>query len=119
MNGTDVLLRGEAALRTAILDPGAPTPAGLADGAGRPATRRFAVYRNNVVASLSEALEVAFPAIAKLVGNGFFRAMAGIFVRAHPPRSPLMMLYGAEFPDFLATFAPVAHLPYLADVARL
>jgi hypothetical protein len=110
---------GEAALRTAILDPGAVTPPGLTDGDGRPAPRRFAVYRNNVVVSLTEALEVAFPAIAKLVGTEFYKAMAGTFVRAHPPRSPLMMLYGAEFPDFLAVFPPVAHLPYLADVARL
>lgn len=109
----------EASIRAAILDPGAPTPGGVTDSAGRPAPRRFGVYRNNVVVSLIDALEVAFPVAARLVGGTFFRAMAGTFVRSHPPRSPLMMLYGAELPAFLAAFPPTSHLPYLADVARL
>lgn len=109
----------QAALRRAILDPESATPDGITDAGGRPTQRRFAVYRNNVVVSLTEALEAAFPVVARLVGGEFFRAMAGTFVRAHPPRSPLMMLYGAEFPAFLAAFPPVAHLRYLPDVARL
>jgi hypothetical protein len=31
----------------------------------------------------------------------------------------MLMSYGDALPDFIATFAPVAELPYLADVARL
>jgi hypothetical protein len=53
------------------------------------------------------------------VGEEFFRAMARVFVAAHPPRSPLMMRYGDEFPDFAAGFAPAAEIAYLADVARI
>lgn len=103
----------------ALLDPAAAVPDGLVDAAGRVAGKRFDVYRNNVVVSLSEALAAGFPVIGKLVGAEFFTAMAGVFVRAHPPRSPVMTLYGDEFPGFLETFPPVAHLPYLADTARL
>ena len=31
----------------------------------------------------------------------------------------MLVDYGEEFPDFLATFEPAAELPYLSDVARL
>jgi hypothetical protein len=36
-----------------------------------------------------------------------------------PPRSPIMLDYGAGFPDFVRQFEPAATLPYLADVARI
>jgi len=103
----------------ALFDAQHPVPAGLTDGAGRAAGKRFDVYRNNVAVSLTEALETGFPVIRKLVGDAFFKAMAGVFLRAHPPRSPLMMQYGAEMPGFLEGFGPASGLPYLPDIARL
>jgi len=103
----------------ALLQPDRAVPRGLVNPDGAPATKRFDVYRNNVAVSLSEALETAFPVTRRLVGDEFFRAMAGLFLRAHPPRSPLMMVYGAELPGFIDGFAPAASLPYLSDIARL
>lgn len=103
----------------ALLDPEAALPAGLVDPLGRPAPRRFAVYRNNVAGSLTRALEAGFPTVRKLVGDAFFAAAALVFLRAHPPRSRMLMLYGNAFPAFLEEFQPVAHLEYLPDVARL
>jgi len=103
----------------ALLDNGQPTPKGLIDPKGRPAGKRFDVYRNNVVLSLSDALADAFPVVEKLVGEKFFQAMAGVFVRMHPPKSPILAQFGPEFPDFLAAFPPVAKITYLPDVARL
>ena len=109
----------QALFAEALLDPEAAVPAGLVDPEGRPAPRRFAVYRNNVAGSLTRALEAGFPTVRALVGDEFFAAMALVYLRAHPPRSRMLMLYGAEFPEFLAAFPPVSHLGYLPDVARL
>ncbi|MEO0751988.1 MAG: DNA-binding domain-containing protein [Pseudomonadota bacterium] len=109
----------QSSFTDAIFDPDAPRPEGLSDGQGRAAGRRFDVYRNNVIVSLTEALEAAFPVISKLVGAENFKLLAGDFARAHPPSSPLMMFYGSEMPAFLAAYAPVQGIKYLPDVARL
>lgn len=105
--------------RAALLDASQPVPQGLTDGAGRPAGRRYAVYRNNVAVSLREALETGFPAVLSLIGAENFAHVAGQFLRQNPPQSPLMMHYGTEFPEFIASLPPLQKWGYLADVARL
>lgn len=113
------MITTQSDFRAALLDPASAPPEGLQTPDGVQATKRFDVYRNNVAVSLTEALETAFPVVRKLVGEDFFRAMAGVYLRANPPTSPVMMFYGAEMPDFLASFGPAQSVPYLPDVARL
>ena len=112
-------MSGQSAFTNAVLHADRPVPAGLIDPKGRPAGKRFDVYRNNVVISLRKALETGFPVLRKLVGDDFFAAMAELYVRNHPPTSPLLMHYGRDIPVFLEHFPYAAHLPYLPDVARL
>ncbi|MEM7566244.1 MAG: DNA-binding domain-containing protein [Pseudomonadota bacterium] len=110
------------AFSAAIRDPAASVPPGIRASRARPqapADKRFAVYRNNVVVSLVDALASRFPASQALVGEAFFRAMARAFVLQAPPRSRIMTTYGDALPDFIRGFAPAAALPYLADVAAL
>ena len=79
----------------------------------------FLVYRNTVMKGCIDALVANYPAVARLVGDVWFRAAAAAFVRQGPPQHPMLVDYGAAFPDFLRTFEPAAELPYLPDVALL
>ncbi len=106
-------MSGQAELAAALLVADLPVPRGLVSA------QRFAVHRNNVVTGLIGALEAAYPAVRSLVGDGFFAAMAGAYVRADPPRSPVLIHYGEGFPAFIEGFPPAAGLPYLGAVARL
>ena len=107
------------AFAAALLDPDLPPPDGLIAWNGSDPARRFAVYRNNVVVSLVDALADTFTVTQELVGEAFFRAMARVFALADPPKKRLMAFYGERFPNFIAGFTPAASVPYLADVARL
>jgi hypothetical protein len=103
----------------ALLDPAAPVPSRLRLHGGKAPQKRFAVHRNNMIASLVAALAARFPVVHQLVGDEFFRAMARLYVINEPPRTPVLLLYGDRFPDFVENFAPAASIEYLADVARL
>lgn len=112
-------MTGQQDFTRALLDPDRPAPEGLGAPDGGRVGKRFDVYRNNVAVSLTEALVTGFPVLHRLLGDEFFRAMAGVFLRAHPPEDPRLFLYGGRMPGFLERFPPVAQLPYLPDVARL
>ncbi|WP_419908672.1 DNA-binding domain-containing protein [Hoeflea sp.] len=103
----------------ALLDPDRPTPSGIVGPDGKKADKRFNVYRNNVTVSLIGALVEIYPAVHRLVGDEFFRAMARHYVRLRQPQSPLLFRYGDDFAAFLEQFEPVGKLVYLPDVARL
>lgn len=110
------LARFQDAFAHALLAPGAtPAPEAVALTA-QPA---FAVYRNTVMKGCIDALQANYPAVARLVGEEWFRAAAAIYVREAPPADPTLLRYGANFADFLARFEPAADLPYLPGVARL
>jgi hypothetical protein len=108
-----------AAFAAGLIDPGRPVPDFVAGPRGKAATRRYAVYRNNVTVSLIEALTAVYPATRRITGPDFFRAMARSHVRASPPTSPLLFEYGREFPDFIAAYEPARAMPWLPDVARI
>lgn len=112
-------MSGQQDFVDALFDMDNACPSGLTTWNGSDPARRFAVYRNNVMVSLIDALADTFPVTQELVGEDFFRAMARRFALAHPPRSRILAYYGQEFPAFVAAFPPAVAVPYLADVARL
>jgi hypothetical protein len=103
----------------ALLNASSPLPDGLTTWNGSNLASRFAVYRNNIFASLIDALADTYPVVQQLVGEEFFRAMAKVFVQTTTPKSRLMAYYGTGFANFITSFPPVRVIPYLADVARL
>jgi len=109
----------ETSFAEALLDADRPIPFGINAHNAAVSARRFAVYRNNVVAGLVKALKSRFAVVEKIVGEEFFAAMARVFVKEQPPRSPLLATYGDDFPAFIAGFEPARGLAYFADVARL
>ncbi|WP_109121363.1 DNA-binding domain-containing protein [Azospirillum sp. TSO22-1] len=102
----------QAAMRRQLLADAPEAPAGIL-GDGIPASMRFAVHANNVVGSLVEALEAAFPVTARLLGRTAFRRAAASYVRRHPPLVPQLLAFGDGFPDHLDA------MPEAADLARL
>lgn len=109
----------QASFADALLDAEQPVPGALTSQATGSPRKRFAVYRNNVMVGLIEALRTQFPATERIVGGEFFAAMARVYVVTEPPRSPILLHHGNGFPAFIEQFEPAAELPYLADVARL
>jgi hypothetical protein len=108
----------------ALADPSAATPPMTRGRTGTPDARRFAVYRNNVAVGLIGALEARYPVSRRVAGDELFRVMARAFVRVHKPRSPVMITYGGDFPEFIAGYLVGASKPgpvinSIVDVARL
>ena len=96
-----------------------PTLLALLAGDADRNRRRIALYRGNVIAHASRALQAAYPVIEQVVGQLFFAGLCRAFWLATPPVSGDWHDYGEPMAEFLNQFAPAAHLAYLPDLARL
>jgi hypothetical protein len=108
-----------AAFAPALLDPVRLAPEIVTGPNGKRPGKRYDVYRNNVTVSLIDALAAIYPAVQRITGIDFFRAMARFHVRGTPPTSPLLFDYGRDFPEFIAQYEHAQTMPWLADVARI
>ncbi|MDE5463983.1 DNA-binding domain-containing protein [Bradyrhizobium sp. CSS354] len=108
-----------AAFAPALLDPVRLAPEIVTGPNGKAPGKRYDVYRNNVTVSLIDALAAIYPAVQRITGIDFFRAMARFHVRQTPPISPLLFDYGRDFPAFIAQYEHAQMMPWLADVARI
>jgi hypothetical protein len=98
-----------------LTDPSITAPEDVIAAPGKRVAKRYNVYRNNVTVSLIDALAAVYPAIQRITGADFFRAMARFHLRATPPTSPLLFEYGRDFPAFIESY----DMPWLADTARI
>ena len=108
-----------AAFSAALLKPDRETPTLVSGPSGKAAAKRYNVYRNNVTVSLIGALAAIYPAVQRITGVEFFRAMARFHIRETPPTSPLLFEYGHDFPAFIERYDYAEGMPWLADTARI
>lgn len=83
------------------------------------ANLRLAIYRNNVIHSLSSALGDLYPVIKKLIGDDCFNGAAIEFVRRQPPQHAALLHYGKDFSQFIGEFEPCVAFKFLPDIAML
>jgi hypothetical protein len=86
---------------------------------GSPAEGPMRVYRNTSLGGCVDALRDNFPAVARLLGDEMFEAIAAEHASQCPPRRPVLALYGARFSDWLEEQPWVREVPYVPDVARI
>ena len=103
----------------AIFCDHAPIPAAIRSSSGSAHVSRFGVYRNNVIASLINAVAARYPVVRKLLWEDAFNRVARLYVTAEPPPSPVLLEYGEGFPQFLRSVGEGTSVYYLADVAEL
>jgi hypothetical protein len=102
-----------------LTDPAVAAPEDAVAMSGKGVIKRYNVYRNNVTVSLIDALAAIYPAIQRITGVEFFRAMARFHIRATPPASALLFEYGRDFPAFIESYEYARAMPWLADTARI
>jgi hypothetical protein len=102
-----------------LTNPETTAPEDVVAARGKGVVKRYNVYRNNVTVSLIDALAAIYPAVQRITGVEFFRAMARFHVRATPPVSPLLFEYGRDFPSFIESYEYARDIPWLADTARI
>lgn len=106
----------QQAFAEGLLDAASPAGDGFA---GVHRGQRLAMYRGHLRGAWHTTLSAAFPVLRQLLGDEFFEGLCHTFGFAQPARDADLNQFGAALPDFLASFAPAADYPYLADMARL
>src|SRR6202035_1402731 len=119
MRSENRLCEYAAAFAAGLTDPAIVAPEDVVATSGKGVVKRYNVYRNNVTVSLIDALADVYPAIQRITGVEFLRAIARFHVRATPPAPPLLFEYGRDFPAFIESYEYARDMPWLADTARI
>jgi hypothetical protein len=83
------------------------------------AAARMAVYVQGYPARIREALRETFPAVAQILGDESFAALAGRYAKAVPADLRNLNLVGAALPAYLESDRASGDLPFLPALAEL
>ena len=108
------------AFASALMNPARPDPFGRA-GPERQGRRQALIMSTATTlwSSLVDALTAIYPAVQRITGVEFFRAMARFHVRDTPPHRHCCSNTVASFPPLSRTTTTQPRLPWLADIARI
>lgn len=81
--------------------------------------RGLAAYQANGHALAERSLQAAYPVITEMIGHQNLAPLARELWHRHPPVRGDLAHWGEALPTFLQHAEQLAHLPYLADVARV
>ncbi|MEJ2766482.1 DNA-binding domain-containing protein [Photobacterium sp. MCCC 1A19761] len=96
-----------------------PVAAQVEDGS-LSADQRLQIYRNHFILSLSEVLEVVYPAVKAVIGETCFAQLARQHVLRQPLQHGNVSHYGDGLADTIAEYPELTDAaPYLAALARL
>jgi len=112
------LSRVQRALQRTVLD-GNPAARDYVIGTRQLSVRkRVQIYREAYYLRLTEALTTTYPALHALLGEQQFRALARLYIDAHPSRHYSLRYFGHRLATFLAQQEPYRRTPLLMDLAR-
>lgn len=77
------------------------------------------VYRCNLLANASRALEISFPTLTQLLGIEGVQALAALYYDAHPLLTGDWGEWGEHLAQWLSQQETLHDMPYLANVAQL
>jgi hypothetical protein len=77
------------------------------------------VYRENLVFGLISAMKETYVFTRVLLGENNFNFFCRDYLYQNPSRDSDLIQYGEGFGEFLATRGEIAHLAFIAEVARL
>lgn len=81
--------------------------------------QQLQIYHNNILTSLTEALQSIYTNIQRLVGEDFFVATARIYIPNHLPHTGTLIEFASDFAEFLANFEHTKSMDYLVDIAKI
>lgn len=81
--------------------------------------RGLAVYQNNLVFALRDALAATFPVLVQLLGDDGFKLTARDYSVSYPSQSGDLNELGRHFAEFISGYEPLQEYPYMVDVAQL
>ena len=76
-------------------------------------------YQRNFKANAARALEISFPVVSQLLGEGAFRQLCVKFLAVHLPETADWGEWGEQFPIWLKEHEISRELPYISDCATL